>query len=145
MLSLGPLSRPAVTLAFKSKGGCHLMHGQWAEKHKAERGRKPDGFWAKMQGSHLVQVVIIIIIILQIVHVFREWVWNSPSLRRNFCLVWICSGFHKLSQSVWGHICISPVVSRRYCTLGVVHHLWLFQSVCLLFHIDPWTLREGVW
>lgn len=36
-----------------------------------------------------------------------------------------------------------PVVSGRYCFLGVIHPLWLLQSFCFLFYIVPWAPR--VW
>ena len=52
--SLNPLSAPAVTLAFKSKGGCHRMRGQWMEEYKA--GRKKGNQMnseLRQQGSHL--------------------------------------------------------------------------------------------
>lgn len=57
MPSFNPLSAPAVTLAFKSKGGCHRMHGQWTEEYKAG-GKKGNQMNSELrwQGSHLFRV-----------------------------------------------------------------------------------------
>lgn len=33
----------------------------------------------------------------------------------------------------------------RHWFLGAIHRLWIRQSLCLLFHIDSWSLRGGVW
>lgn len=49
-----------------------------------------------------------------------------------------------LSQTLWVHPCISSVVSGKSCFRRAIHHLWLLQSLCSLFCIDPWALREGV-
>ena len=55
--SLNPLSAPAVTLAFKSKGGCHRMQGQCTEEYKAG-GKKGNQMNSELrwQGSHLLLV-----------------------------------------------------------------------------------------
>lgn len=49
-----------------------------------------------------------------------------------------------LLQSLWAHMCISPVVSGRHCVLGVFHPHWHWGSSCFLFCIAPWTLEEGL-
>lgn len=47
-----------------------------------------------------------------------------------------------LSQSLWSCMCISPVVFRKHCFLGVIHHLWHLKFFLILFDIDLWALRE---
>ena len=55
----------------------------------------------------------------------------------NLCRPFVCC------QSSWAHTCISPPVSGTCCFLGVICQL--LESVCLLFHFDPWGLRGEVW
>lgn len=45
-------------------------------------------------------------------------------------------------QFLWGHVCVSPVVSRKWYFLGIIYYLWLLHSFFPLFYIDPWVLRE---
>jgi hypothetical protein len=35
------------------------------------------------------------------------------------------------------HVCISPAVSGGHCFLDLIHHLWLLQSLCHLFWVEP--------
>lgn len=60
-----------------------------------------------------------------------------------FGLVWVYAGLLLLSQSLWVHIGISPIVSGRCFFLGIIHRLWLLRSFWFLFCIAPWTLRGG--
>lgn len=55
----------------------------------------------------------------------------------NLCRPFVCC------QSSWAHTCISPPVSGTCCFLGVICQL--LESVCLLFHFDPWGLRGEAW
>lgn len=60
-------------------------------------------------------------------------------------LAWICAcPVHAATVSVssYGHqfCCV-----WRHCFLGIIHHLWLLQSLHLLFCIDPWALDGGFW
>lgn len=48
-----------------------------------------------------------------------------------------------LPQSLCMHMCITLVVSRSSCFLGVNRHLWFTHSFCLLFSMDPEPWREG--
>jgi hypothetical protein len=50
-----------------------------------------------------------------------------------------CACRHSLCE----FICISPVVSERHCSLGIIHALWFLQSFCPLFHIVFWAPRWG--
>lgn len=65
---------------------------------------------------------------------FTSQCWVPISLEPVFCV---------MSQSLWVHISISPVVSGR---LFPWHSssFWLWQPFCLLFYIDPWALEGGV-
>ena len=75
--SLNPLSAPAVTLAFKSKGGCHRMPGQCMEEYKA--GRKKGNQMnseLRWQGSHLFLVCMCVCVCVCV------WIlWTETSCR----------------------------------------------------------------
>lgn len=58
--------------------------------------------------------------------------WYCDFISLNLCRV--CA-FHKF---LWGHRCVSPAVLERCYLLGLIHQLF-----CLLFCIDPRTLRGG--
>lgn len=59
-------------------------------------------------------------------------------------LAWTCAGLMH-SHSPCGFTWASVLCSRNHCFLAVIHHVWLLQFFCLLFHIDFWALRERVW
>lgn len=76
----------------------------------------------------------------------NPWLGMELVLTRCLC-VGILAEFVKvlsvLSQTLYVHIRL--VVSGRYYFLGIFHHIWLLQSSWLPFHVDPWSLRVGVW
>lgn len=49
-----------------------------------------------------------------------------------------------MSQSLWVHRCVSPVVSRRPWFCGILLPLWLLCSFCLLFCRVLWALRGRI-
>ena len=67
---------------------------------------------------------------------------QRPLLRLRFCVTLPGHVLCMLWQSLCVHMGISPVVSERDCFLGSIHHLWLLQSFCLLFHTQN---TEPVW
>jgi hypothetical protein len=44
------------------------------------------------------------------------------------------------SQPLWGHVCINLEDSVSFESSTS----WFLQSFCLLFHSDPWALKEGL-
>lgn len=60
------------------------------------------------------------------------------------CLAWVSVALCILPWPLWVHMCISPAVFGRRCFLGVICHLWLFQSFRLISESlsEPWG--EGV-
>lgn len=59
------------------------------------------------------------------------------------CLVQTCTGSvaERRPQSLSEFMCANHVVCRRLWCLGVLHHLCLLLSFCLLFHRLLWALR----
>lgn len=49
--------------------------------------------------------------------------------------------YHSLCEFIWA----SPLLFGKCCFLEFIYHPWLLKSLCLLFHIDPWPLKEEVW
>jgi hypothetical protein len=49
----------------------------------------------------------------------------------NLCKLWVC--YHSLRILM----CLSPIVSGGYYSLGVLHPLWLLQSFCPLLLGSP--------
>jgi hypothetical protein len=52
-----------------------------------------------------------------------------------WCSVWLgwtCAGPRDATTVSVSHMCISPAVSGRCWFLGVIHHLWLLESTCLI-------------
>ena len=43
-------------------------------------------------------------------------------------LVWTCEALCVLPGSLSVHMCVSSVVSRRHCFLGILHPIWLLLS-----------------
>ena len=91
--SLNPLSAPAVTLAFKSKGGCHRMQGQCMEEYKAG-GKKGNQINSELrwQGSHLFLVCVCTCVCLWIL-----WMKTScrEEIKKGVCIVgWFWSLLH---------------------------------------------------
>ena len=73
---------------------------------------------------------------------FRDRTCHSIwSLFKDFVWFECVKAFRMLSHSLWVHICISPIVSKWCCFLGVIHDHFLLYSFCLLFYIDPRVFR----
>lgn len=43
---------------------------------------------------------------------------------------------------LWVHMCIGTNVAGRYYFLGIIHHLWFWQTVVLFFHVHLWDLKR---
>lgn len=57
----------------------------------------------------------------------------------NLCRSWVWC--HSLSEFMWVSAMFFP---RGHCFLGAIHHLQLLQLFCLLFFVDPRTLRQEI-
>lgn len=55
--------------------------------------------------------------------------------------IWLESVLGLLPKSVQVYMYLSPIVPGRYCFLEAKHHLQIFHSLILLYHIGLWTLR----
>lgn len=81
-----------------------------------------------------------------------SWLWVGPHIYFSsslsvlwFCLVWTYAGLLSAAiVSVSSHEHQSLLLERHYL-LGFTHHLWLWQSFHILFHIDSWVFRRLEW
>lgn len=76
------------------------------------------------------------------------WIKSTSPLNPDNPSGLTCAGLYILFMflwSLWVHLVVSSVLSRRSCFLGILHPLWLLQSFCLFLWIPPWKLMGGFW
>lgn len=80
-----------------------------------------------------------------------SWLWvglciHSPFSALGSWLVWIRVG-PVLAVRGCEFMCAPVLLCLQFCSLGVIHHLWLLQSFHLLFHKDPraFCYKHSIW
>lgn len=65
-----------------------------------------------------------------------------PLLHAGFYLPWVCTN---LAYVILISMCSCPVTSGKCCVLELIHHRWLLPSSHLLYPIDLWAMKRGMW